>query len=320
MSMLSKALGGGGSKIPGYNTGKLNDIASQTAEKQRQLIQQRFSGLQPINQQFETSRNQLSASVAPQAENAIKGYGEALQGVNTADAAARQQATDAFRQQAFRNVPEIQRQIRNSLGGNRLLGSGAAVSTLANPTVNAAQTASDFAAQNESARLAGQTGRAQDFATTGFNTRQQALATRLGLDEGTINQLASMGRSDLIDKFNSLAGVEGDLGQNQLSIEQLGQSQDIARAQAEAAKKGAILSSLGSLAGLGVGSFFGPMGAAVGSQIGGTVGGVAAGNAPQQFDPTLLFALGQNNPANKRTAVVRSLGGNRQMPVGTGAY
>lgn len=306
MSILSNALGGGSSSIPGYDTGKLNAISKANADKQRQLIQQKFTGLQPINQQYQTSQTNLSNGILPQAEEQVQKFGTDLNSVNTADAAQRQQSSDAFRANAFRDVPAIQRQIRNSLGGNRLLNSGAAVSTLANPTVNAAQNASDFASQNEQARLAGVTGRANEFATTGFNTRQQALASKLGIDENTINQLKDMGRGDLIDQFNSLSDVQGQEGANELGIEQLGQSQNIAAAQANAAKRSAILGSLGSIAGMGIGSFAGPLGAAVGGQIGGTLGTTAGGGTPQPFDPTLLFAAAQ-----KRKGVVNALGSGR---------
>lgn len=306
MSTLSNAFGGGGGSIPGYNTAKLNQIATDNANKQRQLIQQKFSGLQPINQQYQTSQTNLSNNILPQNEGQIAQFGNDLNAANTAEAAQRQQSSDAFKAQAFQNVPALQRQIRNSLGGNRLLNSGAAVSTLAQPTVQAAQNASNNAAQNEQQRLADVTSRANTLATTGFNSRQSALASKLGLDENTINQLASMGRSDLIDQFNSLAGVQQQEGADQLGIEQLGESQNIAQAQANQAKKSAILGSLGSIAGLGIGSFAGPLGAAVGSQIGGTVGTAAGGGVPQSFDPTLLFALAQ-----KRQGVVNALSGGR---------
>lgn len=303
MSILSNALGGGGGSVPGYDTAKLNAISKANADKQRQIIQQKFQGLQPINQQYQTSQTNLSNNIIPNSQAAVDKYGQGLEAVNAADTAQRSQANDAFRAQQFQNVPALQRQIRNSLGGNRLLNSGAAASTLAQPTINAAQNSGNFEGQNEQARLAGVTGRAQDFATTGFNAQQQALATKLGLDENTINQLASMGRTDLIDQFNSLAGVQDQEGTNELGIEQLAEGQNIAQAQANAAKKSAILGTLGSLGGLGVGSFFGPLGAAVGSQVGGTLGTVAGGGTPQQFDPTLLFAAAQ-----KRKGVVSALG------------
>jgi len=309
MSVLSKMLGGGGGSIPGYDTGKLNAISQANADKQRQLIQQKFNSLQPVNQQYQTSQTNLSNSIMPQAEEQIAKYGTDLGTVNAADAAAREQSSNQFRQQAFQNVPEIQRAIRNSLGGNRLLNSGAAVSTLAQPTIEAAQNASNFAGQNEQARLAGVTGRAQDFASTGFNTRQQALASKLGIDENTINQLASMGRGDLIDQFNALSDVQGQEGANELGIEQLGQSQNIAQAQANAARRSAILGGLGSIIGMGAGALTGnPLLAGIGGQVGGTVGSVAGGGTPQPFDPTLLFALAQ-----KRQAVQNSL----KQPVAT---
>ena len=191
------------------------------------------------------------------------------------------------------------------------MGSGAALSTLAKPTIQAAQNASDFAAQQENERLSNVTNRAEGLATTGFNTRQAATAQRLGIDEDTINQLTQMGRTDLIDKFNSLAGVESEYGANELGIEQARQADEMARASADRANRGSLFSTVGSLGGMGLGAMFGgPMGAAVGGQLGGTLGGMAGGQNPQQLDPTLLFALAQRN----KSAVSRSLGGGASTP------
>jgi hypothetical protein len=294
-------------KVPGINTDALNAINLQTANKQKDLITQKLAGLQPLNQQFGTQRKELSASIEPGAEKTLTQYGADLSQVGTQEKAARDAATNTFREQQFRDVPAIQQAIRNSLGGNRLLGSGAALSSLAKPTIQAAQNASDFAANNEQERLANAVGRSENMATTGLSTRQKAMADRLGMDEGTINQLTAMGRTDLIDKFNSLAGVESDYGANQLAIEQAKQANDIAQATAANANKQGITSSLGSLAGMGLGfaTGTGPLGAAVGSQIGGTIGGFAGGGTPQQFDPTLLYALAQRN----KKAVTASTGG-----------
>lgn len=304
--------------VPSLDTGRLLDISKRNANLQRDLVSQQFGSLAPLNVNFESKRTALGQSIAPQTENILSQYGQNLSEANKAEENARNAATTNFRAQAFRDVPAIQRAIRNSLGGNRLLQSGAAASTLANPITGAVQSAADFAANQENERLANIANRADTLANAGFGARTSALEKKLGLDEGTINQLTQMGRTDLIDKFNKLGGIQEQEGANELGIEQARQMNEIAKAQAANANRGGILSSLGSLAGLGIGAAFGgPLGAGIGSQIGGMAGGLAGGTAPQQFDPTLLFALSQRNPATQKYAVTSSLG---RVPVGTGRY
>jgi hypothetical protein len=313
MSMLSKALGGGGGSVPSLDTGKMLSISQQTAEKKRKLIQDRLAGLQPITQQYETQRKGLAAGIDPAAEKLIGQYGQDLSQVGQVEKDEGTLAADQFRQEQFRNVPEIQKAVRNQLAGNRMFGSGAALSSLAKPTLQAAQSASDFAARQEAERLSNQTQRAESLATTGFNVRQKAMADRMGIDEGTLDTLTQMGRTDLISKFNDLAGVESDLGQDALSIEQMRQMNDIAQAQAKAAKRSGFGSFLGSAAGLGIGALAGgPLGAAIGGQLGGQLGGMAGGGTPGQIDPTLMFALAQRNPKAQKTAYVQNMG---QVPV-----
>jgi hypothetical protein len=310
MSMLSKALGGGGS-IPGIDAAKLNAINQKNAQTQRELIAQRLSGLQPINAQFETSRNALSARIPGEAEKVIGQYGADLDKATAAEKSARDTSTNQFREQAFRDVPAVQQAIRNQLSGNRLMGSGAALSSLAKPLIGATQNASDFAAQNESARLGNVANRADSLASGGFGVRQKAMADRLGLDQSTIDSLAQMGRTDIIDKFNSLAGVEDQAGANELSIEQAKQQNDIARAQADAAKRGGLFSQVGQLGGAAIGGMFGGApGAAAGMSLGGSLGGMVGGNTNQQFDPTMLFALSNRN----KSAISKSLSGGRSTP------
>lgn len=297
----------GGSSTPTIDTGQLNTINQNNANKQRQIIQNKFNSLQPLNAQYKTDQTNFANTIQPQVQANVDQFGRSLTGVNEADAAQREQANNQFRTQQFQGVPDVQRAIRNSLGGNRLLNSGAAVSTLAQPTVQAAEASSNFAGQNEQAHLAGVTGRANELATSGFNANQDALAKKLGINEDTINQLLAMGRGDLVDQFNSMAGVQSQEGANELAINELGQNSNIAKASADASKRGAILSSLGSLAGAGIGSFAANplLGAAIGSQVGGTAGSIFGGTTPQPLDPTLMFALMQ-----KRKGVANALGNN----------
>lgn len=306
-------------KVPSFDSGALLRIQNENEAKQKAIIGGLRPGLQPINTNFETKRNALGQEIQTGTENVLGQYGQDLSRVGAADTAARNAANVGFREQSFRDVPEIQRSIRESLGGSGTMGNAAALSTLSRPILEANRSSRDFTSQNTAAGLAGEAGRSEKLADTGFSARSGALQSKLGLDEGTIQFLTESGRGDLINEANSLLGVEEQGGANRLGIEQARQQNEMAKAAAANARRGQIMSSLGSLAGTGLGfAVGGPMGAGLGSQLGGMAGNFAGGGSGGgTFDPTLLYAMASRQP-NNRTAVVNSLGG--RIPVGTGRY
>lgn len=306
-------------KVPSIDTGALLRISQDNENKQKSIVGGLKGNLSPVYGNFENKRNALGAGFQTGTEGLIDQYGRDLGAVNEADAAARNEANVGQREQSFREVPELQRAIRESLGGSGLTGSGAALSALSRPVLDAARASRDFTSQNKVAELAGRTDRASSFADTGMNARSNALSTKLGLDTDTINYLTESGRGDLIDEANKLLGIEEQSGANRLGIEQARQQNEMAKAAASNARRSGIISSLGSLAGTAIGfGLGGPMGAGLGSQLGSTVGNLAGGGTGGgTFDPTLLYAMASRQP-NNRTAVVNSLGG--RIPVGTGRY
>lgn len=289
-------------KVPGIDTAALQRIADQNRSTQIDLLGRKKQALQPLTEQFKTDRTAFSAQIEPGAENLLGRYGQDLSGVGAQEKTANEAAGVAQREQSFRDVPEIQRAIRASLGGSGLLNSGAARTAIANPIIDAARSSRDFTSGLETNRLGNEARRSEGFAGTAFNSRNEAMNKRLGVDEETLNTLADLGRTDLIDEYTALAGVEDTAGQARLGIEQARQANEIERAKAAAARKGAITSTLGSLAGTGIGAFFGgPVGAGIGGQLGGSLGNMAAGGTGGGFDPTLLFALAQNRANNPTT-------------------
>lgn len=299
-------------KVPSIDTGALLRIQQENERKQKAIVGGLRPSLNPINTNFETKRNALGQEIQTGTEGVLDRYGQDLSNVNTADAAARNAANTGFREQSFRDVPELQRSIRESLGSSGSIGNAAALSALSRPILDANRSARDFTSQNEVSRLAGATGRSEKLADTGFNARSGALSSKLGLDEGTIQYLTDTGRGDLIDEANSLLGIEDQAGTNRLGIEQARQQNEMAKAAASNSRRASIMSSLGSLAGTAGGfAVGGPMGAGLGSQLGSTFGNLAGGGTGGgTFDPTLLFAMAQRNKSN----VSRSLGGGRSTP------
>lgn len=305
-------------KVPSIDTGALLRIQQENENKQKAIVGGLRGNLSPLNTNFETKRNALGGQIQTGTEDVLGQYGRDLSAANTADANTRNAANTAFREQSFRDVPEIQRSIRESLGGSGTIGNAAALSALSRPVLDANRSARDFTAQNEINGLNTTAGRSEKLADTGVNARSGALQSKLGLDEGTINELYASGRSDLIDEANKLLGIEDQAGANKLGIEQARQSNEMAKAAAANSNRLSVLSTLGQFGGAGLGFLAGgPMGAGLGAQLGGTAANLAGGGGGGNFDPTLLYAMANRQPAN-RTAVVRSLGG--RIPVGTGRY
>lgn len=307
------------SSVPSLDTGALTRIAEENAAKQQGIIKGLRGGLQPINTNFETKRGELSARVPGETETTLSRFGQDLSTVGEAETDANRQAGVAFREQSFRNVPEIQRSIRESLGGAGTMGNAAALSALSRPVLDANRASRDFDANLEQTRLGNVTARGEKLADTGFSARSDAMKTKLGLDEGTIDYLTSIGREDLVREAEGLLGTEEQLGSNRLGIEQARQADNMARAAAANSRRSGVLSSLGSVAGAGVGLLGGPMGVALGSQLGGMAGNLAGGGTGGTLDPTLLYAMAQRQP-NNRANVVKSLSGGRSTMPGFSPY
>lgn len=286
---------GGSSSVPGIDAAALRRINQENLKRQKNIIQGLNPSLQPINQSFETKTNALGEQILPGAENQLQAYGKNLAGIGALEKEQGQKLATNFREQQFRQVPDLQRAIRESLGAGGLSGNATAASAVANPVINAANVSRDLEAGLATQQLQNEIGRKQGFAETGFNTRGAALEKKFGLDKDTINYLTSIGREDLIREAGSLLGSEEQFGANELAIEQARQASEIAKAQAKNAQRGNLISSLSGLAGTGIGAAFGgPLGAAIGGQIGGTVGNIAGGvGGAQQIDPSLLFLLNQ---------------------------
>lgn len=302
-------------KTPSIDTGALLRISQENEARQKNIVGGLQGKLSPLSTRFEGRRNELGEGFQTGTEGVLTRYGQDLSAANTADAAARNAAGVNFRESSFRNVPELQRSIRESLGGAGTIGNAAALSALSRPVLDANRSSRDFDAQNEVLGLQRSADRTEKVADTGFNARSNALSTKLGLDTDTINFLTESGRGDILDEANKLLGIEDQAGANRLGIEQARQQNEMAKAAASNARRGQLISGLTQLGGAAVGfGLGGPMGAGLGSQIGGTVGQVANGS-PVSFDPTLLYAMSQRNSASapRRTAVVNSLGG--QIPV-----
>lgn len=276
-------------KTPSFDTGALRAILEQGQTRAKNEINTGFSQSAPLLKQFESSRNALGKAFETGANQRAQTFAQGLQQVESPEFVRQQQAK--ARELAFRDLPGTQELIREQLGATGGLNRGAAIRALQAPVLQAAQTASDQGFQIQQDAAARDINRRQVALKTIFDTGQGAALERLGIDEQTANTLLKTGRADIIDRAMALAGIEQNRTQGLLDIETLRQQQEIAKAQAKNARRGALLSSVGSLAGAGLGSFGGPTGALLGSNLGGQLGGLASGGTQPLDLSGILTAL-----------------------------
>ena len=131
-------------KVPSIDTGALLRIQQENEKKQKSIIGGLRPSLNPLSADFETKRNALGAGFETNTEGVLGKYGQDLSNVGAADTAARNEANVANREQSFRDVPEIQRSIRESLGGAGTMGNAAALSALSRPVLDANRANRDF--------------------------------------------------------------------------------------------------------------------------------------------------------------------------------
>lgn len=273
-----------GGKPKGINTQLLQDILNRGADTQTSIIQSGFDRAAPLAGQFEQRRTQLGRAFEEGANQRAQQFAQGLQNIESPDFVRQQQAK--ARELAFRNLPAAQQAIRENLAATGGLNRGVAIRALQQPVLQAAQQASDQGFQIQQQAAQRNIARQQQALDTIFNTGQGAALQRLGIDRETADVLLQTGRSDILDRAFKLAGIEAGRTQGLLDIEQLRQTQEIARDQAKRAQTGALLGSLGSLVGAGAGALTGnPFGAILGSSLGGQLGGLAGGGT-QPLDLT----------------------------------
>lgn len=278
MSKLSKALGTGSPNIPGYDTEKLKGIVGEGYNKRKNLLEGAFGQLPQFGTDYEKKATGIGDTFSNANLGAAEEYQKGLAGLGDEQKAANELSVAANREQNFRQVPEVERRIRDIVGATVGFGSGAAAPQLAAPTLQAAQQSGDFQNQLEVNRLNEAASNRKEGLGTIFSAKQTNALNKMGIDQDTAKMLLETGRGDVLNKALQLSGLEGENAQSLLDIEQLSQSQNIARAQAEAKAKAGRLGAITSLVGTGAGAFFGPTGALIGNQIGSTIGGGGGGN------------------------------------------
>lgn len=239
--------GGGPSPI---NTRPLNDTVARGRDEQQNIIRNLRSQLQPITDRFGT---QLQETLA-----ATQGKREALGNKFRADVEAglNREGSQLFRtlsEQALRNVPAIQNQLRETLAATGGLQRGSANVALSQPLLDAnaaiTQGAQDIALQNQQFLN-------QNLQRT-FELDDNFLQQELGINRDVLIQALNSGREDLIQEATLLLDEAQQRQADLLGIDQFAISGQIAQ---DAAKRQERLQRQSDLIGAGssiLGGFLG---------------------------------------------------------------
>jgi len=302
---------GGSSK--GMDTGKLRTMFLQGLGRQRGEVEKGFAQLPQFSQQFEKKQGELGQGFVDTSRQQAMDFGRNLENIDTSDMVKQRQAK--AQELAFRNLPAAQQALRENLAATGGLNRGAAIRSLQQPVLQASQQAADQAFNIQSQADQDTIARREQALEGLFKTEQGAALQKLGIDKDTARLLMENGRSDVLERASALAGIESARTQGLLDIELARQQDDIRQDQAKSARRGALLGSLGSLAGAGAGMALtggSPMGAMLGGQLGGSLGGLAGGQqanfTPGMTNLAMLLAArqrqqGLTNPVASKAGV-----------------
>jgi len=200
--------------IPSLNVTPLKSRLSQGIQRRTGLVGDTSRELSPLTPAYKSA-------LIGRGQQLVGDVGQRGQqyGAQVANPALRSAFRDQMSREAFANVPALQSQIRQTLGGSGLTGNAAAMARLADPALQAAR---DVASGQLQYDLASE------------DARRQALRDVFQTDVGAEETALGLGREDILRKYGDLGGLiaEETSGLNELDLAQ--QQADIAKAQAVA--------------------------------------------------------------------------------------
>jgi len=229
-------------KKPEVDVLGLNRMAQSAAAQKRGIIQGLNPQLNPLTEQFKQSTTGLGEGLVKNVEGQGQQY---LKDVEDTGKAADTARFNLAQEQTFRNLPQVQQAIRESLAGTGGLGRGYAATELAKAPLQAAQSLSDL---TKELAIGGAERRGQALDRV-YQTNTGAQLSKVGIDKDTANTLLETGRSDILNQAAQLLGVEDQLADDLFGIQQLALTGQFANAGAENDRKNQLMQALAGLSG-----------------------------------------------------------------------
>jgi hypothetical protein len=224
-------------KAPQVDVAGLTRMAEGTAGRKRDIVGAFRGNLAPGYQQFEQKAGEIGAGLQSGTEAKGQSY---LAGIQETGKDIMAGARQLGQEQAFRDVPETQRMVRDAMAGTGGLGRGYATSALAQAPLQAARATQDL--QRE--LTLGQQQHQQQALGQIYQTETGAILARAGIDERTARHLLDTGREDILMEAAQQLGIEDQLMADLFGIQSLAAGQSMAAHQAGVQQRSALGSAL----------------------------------------------------------------------------
>lgn len=229
-------------KGPQVDVAGLTKLAQDTAGRKREIMGSLDPKLQPLSQQYEGTQGRIGSQYTADVGKMGEGY---LADVEKTGQAKDTAQFNLAQEQTFRQLPQVQQAIRESLAGTGGLGRGYAVTELAKAPLQAAQNLSDL---TKELAIAGGDRKAAALDRV-YQTNSGAALNKLGIDRDTAQMLLETGRSDILTQAAQALGIEDQLAEDLFGIEQLKLGQGIAQSSADNANRQSISDALARIGG-----------------------------------------------------------------------
>lgn len=244
---LAGSIFGKKKKAKGPDIGYLTGQIQQGAQKGREQVGAEFGELQPITQQYGKGIEELGTGYEAKTKGLAEEYQKNLGQLGEADKTARDLSIALKSKESYGAVPMQQQAIREQLASSGGMRTGAAAKLMAQPTMQAAQDVSRAGTEMDIANLERQSVRQQQGVDALYQSQAGAALTKLGLDQEKLTTLMENGRTDIINKYAKLAGIDEAELNAILGLHGMQTQVEMANVAAANANRQAIWDQLGGL-------------------------------------------------------------------------
>jgi len=242
---LAGSIFGKKKKAKGPDIGYMTGLVKQGSQRGREQAGQEYAELQPYTQEYGKGLEELGTGYEAKTKGLAEEYQRNLGQLGEADKTARDLSMALKSKETFGAVPMAQQAIRENLASAGAMRTGAAARALAQPTMQAAQEVSRAGTQMDIANAERQSARQEAGVNALYQSQAGAALTKMGLDQEKLRTLMENGRTDIINKYAKLAGIDEAELNALLGIHGIAVQADNAKVAAANARQQAIWNELG---------------------------------------------------------------------------
>jgi hypothetical protein len=239
----------GKKKKASVDTGAMLGAINKSTETQKNLVGNQFSDLQQPTAQFKTGMGQLGEDYLKSTQANAENYQKNLTQVGEAEKVAADKALAASQTAQASTIPLQQQAIRQSLASAGQLRTGAAAKALTAPVQQLTQNLGQERAASDVNIASRNAARLEQGVNTLYQSKAGADLEKLGMDKDTLTTLLNAGRTDIINKYASLIGIDQQQLANILGVQGIQANVGLANTAASNQNQAAIYNALTGLGG-----------------------------------------------------------------------